>query len=161
MALVLVGCSSYGVSFVNEDGVPTKKRILKNQDVEAMGFPAEVLKELRAAKIGQRPVFAQVGKAPAPKPGHSGGAIDMAGLKAVAGQKQAEEAALKAAVEEAKPAPHVVVEAVGEVDEAPVAPEAAKGVELVTEPVEEAPVAHKPKDKAKPKARGKNSPKKS
>jgi len=161
MALVLVGCSSYGVSFVNEDGVPTKRRILKNQDVEVMGLPTEVLEELRAAKIGTRPVFAQVGKAPAPKSGHSGGTIDMDSFNAVAGQKRAEEAALKAAAEEAKPAPHIVVEAVAEVEEAPVPEEAKMGVELVTEAVEVAPVARKPKAKAKAKARGKNSPKKS
>ena len=158
MALVLVGCASYGVSFVNEDGVPTKKRILKNQDVEVMGLPAEILEELRTAKIGQRPVFAQVGKTPAPKQA-SGGVIDMDGFKAVAGKKRAEEAAQKAAADEAKPAPHLVVEAAAEVDDAPVASKAAEGVELVTEATEKAPAARKPK--AKPKARGKNSPKKS
>jgi len=156
MALVLVGCTSYGVRFVNEDGIPTNKRIHHGQDVEKLGLPEEVLKDLRLAKLAGRPVFAQVGK-PADKPSKSGGLIDMDGLNAVVGNKRVEEAAQKAAAEEVKPAPHVVVEVVAEVEEAPKATEADKGVELVTEAVEKAPAARKPKAKA----RGKNSPKKS
>lgn len=78
MGLYLAGRGSYSFGYIDENGETKHKRIVPRQNVEEMGLPDIVIKQLKELRSGRNKVFLEFGAAAPPREaGYTSGSISM------------------------------------------------------------------------------------